>query len=137
MTAYTLSMRVLVFGTFDHLHPGHLFVLGEAAKRGELFVVVAQDATVTAIKGRSPAQPMTERIAAIERAFPTAHVSAGNPGDYLAPVRAVAPDLILLGYDQRMPPGVQEADLPCPIERLPALEPDRYKSSLRGARAKP
>ncbi len=123
-------MRVLVFGTFDHLHPGHLFVLRSAADRGELFVVVARDRNVERIKGRVPDQPEPERAAAIRAAFPLAEVLLGDADDFLAPVRAVSPDLILLGYDQRLPPGVREEDLGATVERLPAFEPHRHKSSL-------
>ncbi len=124
-------MKVLLFGTFDLLHPGHLFVLNEGKKRGDLHVVVARDATVERIKKRLPVHSQEERKAAIEKAFPDANVMLGSDdGDYLKPVRVVAPDLILLGYDQRFPPGITEEDLPCPVERLPAFEPEKYKSSL-------
>ena len=68
---------------------------------------------------------------AIQNKFPNAKVILGDSGDYLTPVRAVAPDLILLGYDQKPPPGVKEDDLLCDVERLPALEPERFKSSLK------
>jgi len=124
-------MKVLLFGTFDFLHPGHLFVLSEGRKRGDLHVVVARDATVERIKGRLPAHSQDERKAAIEKEFLDAVVMLGSDtGDYLQPVREVQPDLILLGYDQRLPPGVSEADLPCRVERLPSFQPDKYKSSL-------
>lgn len=123
--------RVLVFGTFDLLHPGHRFVLSEAAKRGDLSVVVARDATVARIKKLKPHHPEEERAAMIREAFPAADVRLGSDGsDFLAPVRDIQPDLILLGYDQHLPPGVTEADLPCPVERLPAVEPEKWKSSL-------
>lgn len=120
-----------MFGTFDRLHPGHLFILKEGSARGDLHVVVARDATVERIKKRKPVDTQGERKAAIERAFPNATVMLGDDGgDYLKPVRDVQPDLILLGYDQRLPPGITDSDLPCPVERLPALEPEKYKSSL-------
>ncbi len=120
-----------MFGTFDGLHPGHLFILNEGKKRGELHVVVARDATVEHIKKRRPDQSQDERKAAIEKAFPDATVLLGSDdGDYLKPVREVAPDLILLGYDQQLPPGIKEEDLPCHIERLASFEPEKYKSSL-------
>jgi len=124
-------MKVLLFGTFDLLHPGHLFVLSEGKKRGDLHVVVARDTTVERIKKKVPAHSQDQRKAAIEAAFPDAVVVLGDDeGDYLKPVREIGPDLILLGYDQRLPPGVIEADLPCPVERLPGFEPEKYKSSL-------
>ena len=124
-------MRVLVFGTFDLLHPGHLFVFQEAAKRGDLYVVVARDANVERIKGRRPVHTEEERVAAIQDARPDATVLLGDSKDFRAPIRAVQPDLIVLGYDQRLPPGVTDRDFPCPIERLPAFEPEKHKSSLK------
>ncbi len=124
-------MRVLVFGTFDGLHPGHQFVLQEALKRGKLWVVVARDVNVEKLKGRTPRHPEGVRKKAIEDAFPDAHVIPGNPsGDFMEPVREIKPDLILLGYDQKLPPGVSESDFKCPVERLPPFEPEKWKSSL-------
>jgi len=122
-------MRVLVFGTFDRLHPGHRFLLAEASARGELTIVVARDATVQRLKGRAPHQAEDERCGAIASAFPVAHVVLGHPSDYLEPVRAVQPQLIILGYDQALPPGVTVGDFPCRVERLPAFHPERFKSS--------
>ena len=124
-------MRVAVFGTFDLLHPGHSFVLREAERRGDVTVVVARDATVQRIKGRLPVQSEEERIRAISETFPRMEVVLGDGTDFLLPIRTIQPDLILLGYDQRLPPGVGEADLQAPVERLPAFEPNRYKSSIR------
>jgi FAD synthetase len=124
------SMRVLVFGTFDRLHPGHEFVLREAAKRGDVFVVIARDANVERIKGKRPAESEDHRKDAVESFLPHATVILGDAKDFLKPVHQVKPDLILFGYDQRLPPGVSESDLPCPVERLPGFEPGRYKSSL-------
>lgn len=124
-------MKVLAFGTFDHLHPGHRFVLSEVEKRGDMTVVIARDSSVQTIKGKMPVQTEQERWRAVKDAYPEATVVLGDERDFLAPVRTAQPDLILLGYDQRMPPGVTEADLPCTVERLPAFHPETYKSSLR------
>jgi FAD synthetase len=123
-------MRVLLFGTFDLLHPGHRSVFAAAAGRGDVFVVVARDENVRRNKGRAPVQDERERAAAVREAAPGATVLLGDPADFLRPIRDVRPDLILLGYDQRMPPGVREEDLPCPVERLPAFEPGTHKSSI-------
>ncbi len=123
-------MKVLVFGTFDLLHPGHRFLFVEATKRGKLTVVVARDRNVQRIKGRFPVHDEDERMSHVRAAVPEATVILGDAHDFMIPVRAVDPDLILLGYDQQLPPGVTEADLPYEIERLPAFEPERYKSSL-------
>jgi FAD synthetase len=122
--------RILVFGTFDHLHPGHRYVLNQAAKRGELNVVVARDSTVQRIKNLTPQHNEMQRKQMIEEAYPDANVVLGDTKNYLIPVKAIKPDLILLGYDQRLPNNITEADLGCPIERLEAFEPEKWKSSL-------
>jgi FAD synthetase len=122
-------LHVLVFGTFDGLHPGHRFLLDAAKERGELNVVVARDANVVKIKGRPAHASESARRTTIIEAYPNAHVVLGDPEDFLVPVRTIAPDLILLGYDQQLPPGVTKDDLPCTVERLPAFEPEKWKSS--------
>ena len=127
---YSAPMKILVFGTFDHLHPGHLSLLGQGAARGELHVVIARDAHVEEIKGRRPDESEQQRLENVQKAVPDAFVILGDADDYLVPVREIQPDLILLGYDQKLPPEVQMDDLPCPVERADAFEPEIYKSSL-------
>ena len=123
-------MRILVFGTFDNLHPGHIFFLKEAEKCGELWVAIARDQTVEHIKKQSVVQNEEIRKSAIENAMPEAHVILGDPKDYLRPIQEIRPDRIILGYDQKLPPGISVEDITCPIERLPAYKPEKYKSSL-------
>lgn len=124
-------MRVMVFGTFDDLHPGHRYLLSHASKRGELWIVVARDANVQKFKGHAPLQSEAERMRIIREEFPSSHVVLGDDADYLNPVRTVGPDLILLGYDQKLPPGVSEESFGVPVERLDAFESHIHKSSLR------
>ena len=125
-------MRVMVFGTFDHLHPGHTYVLDQAMKKknAELFVIVGRDSNVQKIKGHTPLQSQDERMQAIKEKYPDATVLLGHESDFLARIREVQPDLILLGYDQKLPPGISESDLGTAVERLDAFEPHIYKSSL-------
>jgi FAD synthetase len=127
-------MRVMVFGTFDDLHPGHRYLLSEAQKRGLLHVIVARDSNVMRIKGRAPLQTEDVRMQNIQDHFIDAKVMLGHESDFFARIREVKPDLILLGYDQKLPPGVTEESLGVPIERLDAFEPHIHKSSLRRAR---
>lgn len=127
--------RVLAFGTFDDLHPGHLSFLRQAAAQGALHVVIALDAHVQTFKGRPPLQPQDERMKGVQQAFPDAVVSLGDAEDFLAPVRRIQPDLIMLGYDQHLPPGVTEESLGCAVLRAQAYMPDVHKSSLRRKKA--
>lgn len=122
--------RVLTFGTFDHLHPGHIAYLTEAASYGDLFIVVATDHHVRDIKGKAPEQSEEDRLTALKKAFPDADVRLGDHDDYLMPVQQIQPDLIVMGYDQKLPPGVSEHDLPCSIHRATPFEPEKHKSSF-------
>ncbi len=120
----------MVFGTFDLLHPGHRFLLEEARKRGSVIVIVARGENVARIKGKAPQESDAERVTALEKAFPDITVILGDAKDFLKPVREHRPDLLLFGYDQTLPPGVTEADLPCPLERASSYRPEVFKSSL-------
>lgn len=131
LSIYDKVMRVVTFGTFDHLHPGHLSYLKEAEGKGELCIIVARDQNVHTIKGRRADQSETQRAAALQAAFPNAVVVLGDAKDYIAPVRALKPDLIVMGYDQQLPPGVAVEDLPCPVHRAKPFVPEIHKSSLR------
>lgn len=126
----------MVFGTFDDLHPGHRYLLSKASERGEVFVIIARDANVERLKGHKPLQSEDVRRQAIEDAFPQMHVMLGDSHDFLARIHEVKPDLVLLGYDQKLPPQVTEEDLGAPIERVDAFEPHLHKSSLRRLRKK-
>ena len=123
-------MKVLTFGTFDRLHPGHIAYLTQAKKHGDLYIIVARAENVLHIKGRAPTQTVEERIHALQEAFPDATVQAGDASDYLKPVRDIHPDIIVMGYDQKLPPGVSEEDLSCAVERAEPFEPSVYKTSL-------
>jgi len=122
-------MRVLVFGTFDNLHPGHKFLLNEAQQCGELWVVIGLDETVKRVKGFYPVQNQEERKQAVVEAFPNVHVLLGDSEDYFQPIRKIKPGLILLGYDQELPPGITSDHFPCTVERLRAYKPELHKSS--------
>ncbi|MDD5055498.1 MAG: adenylyltransferase/cytidyltransferase family protein [Candidatus Peribacteraceae bacterium] len=121
---------VMVCGTFDLLHPGHVFFIEEAKRHGHVIVVVARDETVKRIKGKLPAETLGQRMAAVERRFPDVTVVEGSASDFLESLRKHRPDTLLLGYDQKLPPGVTEADVLCPILRAGSHRPELFKSSL-------
>ena len=128
-------MKVLCFGTFDILHPGHVFFLREAKKYGELSVVVALDETVMKVKGKAPRFSQEQRKANLEKLGIAGKVVLGNPGDKLKVVEDIRPDIICLGYDQQaftknLQAELLKRNIHCRIIRLPAFEPHKYKSSL-------
>lgn len=93
-------------------------------------MVVARDVNVTHIKGHKPDHNEEERRKSVQNAFKEAKVILGDPDDYLLPLKEEKPDLVLLGYDQNMPPGCALNQLPCAVERLKSYRPEKYKSSL-------
>lgn len=91
--------RVVATGTFDILHPGHLFYLEESKKLGdELHVIVARDANVRH-KPR-PVIPEEQRLAMVAALKPVDHARLGDSADIFAPIREIDPDVITLGFNQ-------------------------------------
>lgn len=129
-------MKVLVLGTFDGLHPGHLDLFRQAKELGEsLCVVVARDETVLATKKRPPIHDEQSRLSQVRQALPDADVRLGNPGDKYAIIEAIKPDIIALGYDQTffteaLQRELKERGLNTRVVRLKAFYPEQYKSSL-------
>ncbi len=122
----------MVFGTFDRLHPGHIFFLREAKKLGDyLVVVVARDVTVKQVKGHLPRQSEEDRAAHLRNAGIPDEVLLGSLTDKYALVRQERPQVIALGYDQEAFVAGLLTILPdnFPVVRLPAFEPEKFKSS--------
>ena len=99
MTAH----RIVATGTFDTLHPGHLFYLEESKKLGdELFVIVARDANVKH-KPR-PIIPEDQRLAMVAALKPVDHAMLGDPTDMFLPIEKIRPDIITIGFNQMFDP---------------------------------
>ncbi len=130
--------RVLVFGVFDFLHPGHISFLRQARKRGdELIIVVARDLVVKKLKKKTPRQSESRRIAALRRLPFVTHAVLGDSaqGTY-AVLRRWKPDVVCVGYDQdglrkdllaRMRDNVIARVV---IIRLRPFAPHKFRSSL-------
>jgi FAD synthetase len=129
--------KVLVFGTFDGLHPGHQAFLSQAAGLGdELVVSVAQDEVVKRLKGRSPQLPLNDRIGALRVVPGVRDVVAGDLelGEY-AGYRQIGPDIVAFGYDQAELAAdfkrfQQATGDETPVIVLKPYHPETYKSSL-------
>lgn len=122
----------MVFGTFDLLHPGHVFFLEQAKKIGDILVaVIARDETVKQVKGRLPEYNALQRQQNLLNLGIADKVLLGNLDDKFAIVRAEQPQIIALGYDQDsiVADLEQKVGQDTTIIRLPALWPERYKSS--------
>jgi len=93
--------RVLVAGTFDIIHPGHIHLIKEATKLGKVIVIVARDSTVRRIKGREPIIPERQRLEVVKNIKGVFKARLGNEDrDLLKVVEEEEPDIILLGPNQ-------------------------------------
>ncbi len=117
-----MPRRVLCAGTFDHLHPGHIDFLRQAKALGdELIVIVARDETVLRLKGFYPTHNEELRRKNIENVKIADAVILGNKTpDILKIIEEIKPDIIALGYDQR----IKESEI---FERFPNIEIKRLK----------
>ena len=91
--------RIVATGTFDILHPGHLFYLEESRKLGdELYVIVARDVNVK--HKPIPVIPEEQRLRMVAALKPVDHALLGDLTDMFRPVEAIGPDVITIGYNQ-------------------------------------
>ena len=102
MAGFLLMKTVLVFGTFDNLHPGHRWFLKKAALYGSrLVAVVSRDAFVQDTKGYPPAQNETTRITKLKASgLVDMAVLADKTIRTYGVIREIKPDVICLGHDQ-------------------------------------
>jgi len=128
--------RVLAFGTFDYFHIGHQYYLNEAAKLGdELYVIIARDDTVKQVKGFKTDENEKTRQKKVANWPTVAKAILGSKKDKYDVLKKYKPDIICLGYDQyaftqRLQNKIIELKLNTKIIRLPAYQPQIYKSSI-------
>ena len=138
-------MTVMVFGTFDNLHPGHRDYFRQARRFGErllkkekrkgaveLIAVVARDQNVLRVKGRPTMESEKQRVKKVREVCDQAVL--GSLKNQWAVLKKYQPDLICLGYDQKVDLArlKQEITKSCPgcqIRRMKAYYPEKYKSS--------
>ncbi|OGD89785.1 hypothetical protein A2W45_02705 [Candidatus Curtissbacteria bacterium RIFCSPHIGHO2_12_41_11] len=107
--------RVMVFGAFDGLHPGHLDFFKQAKKYGDFLIVsVGTDNNVAAIKGKKPLFNQKERLALIASVELVDKSVLGAERDFYEEMRRHKPHIICLGYDQ----WVTEADARVKLDRV-------------------
>lgn len=127
--------RVMVFGTFDGLHPGHLNFFKQAKSYGsDLIIVVARDQNVVSIKGHLPKYSEKERLQAIEKLFKnidSVKVLLGQVKNPYAIIEKHKPKIICLGYDQSGFADNLKNEYPViKVIRLKPYYPKIYKSSI-------
>ncbi|MEM0027712.1 MAG: DUF357 domain-containing protein [Ignisphaera sp.] len=95
------EIRVLVAGSFDIIHPGHIEFLKWASTLGDkLYVVVSRDSNYKRIKGFDPIFSDVDRVFIVNSIRFVYKAFVGSEDDFLKPVEDIKPDLIALGPDQ-------------------------------------
>jgi FAD synthetase len=127
--------KVMAFGTFDIFHPGHEKYLSQAKKLGNfLIVVVARDETVLKVKKQKVRNGEQKRKKILIESGLADEVVLGSLNDRYAVIEKYRPDVIALGYDQKvnlleLKNKLKEFKLETKIVRLKAFKPEIYKSS--------
>lgn len=128
-------IKVLCFGTFDFLHPGHEDFFRQARKLGtHLIVVVARDATVRKHKQYLPNHEK-KRLRAVQASTTVDRAILGQIRDPYRIIEILRPDVICLGYDQKifvdgLKESLRQRGLQPRIVRLSPFKPHLYKSSI-------
>lgn len=91
--------RVVATGTFDILHPGHLYYLEQSGKLGdELTVIVARDINVK--HKPKPIIPEEQRRIMVAALRCVDHAVLGDDRDMFHPIEEIRPDIITIGFNQ-------------------------------------
>ena len=133
-----IQTRIMVFGTFDLLHPGHRHFFRQArrlARSPLLIVSVARDVNVRRIKGQLPLLSERRRARGVRQSGLADQVVLGGTRDHVSHIIKHRPDIIALGYDQtayvkNLRRDLSRQGLAPRIVRLRPHKPQRYKSSL-------
>lgn len=128
--------KVLVFGSFDFIHPGHLYFLNKAREKGDfLTVVLARDRTIKKLKKRKPLYPEQTRLKNLKKLRLADQILLGNLKDKYKIISKIKPKIICLGYDQKffvrnLKNELKKRKINCRIVRLKSYKPKLYKSSI-------
>ena len=96
--------RIMVFGTFDGLHEGHINFFKQAKsfiQNSSLIVSIARDKNVLRIKGEYPEKNEMERMILVEKCQLVDRVVLSGIKNHLPHIVRIHPDIIALGYDQK------------------------------------
>jgi len=123
LTALLSRPKVVVAGSFELLHPGHIELLKRAWELGRVYVIVARDANVEKFKGRPPLVPEKQRLQVVSAVRYVSKAVLGSDRDVVEPLKALKPDIILLGPDQWVDEAwlekrLEEERIPAKIVRL-------------------
>ena len=97
--------RIMVFGTFDGLHKGHINFFKQARnfmKNSFLIVSIARDKNVIRIKGKSPFLDEKKRMILVKKSKLADKVVLSGIKNHIPHIVKENPNIIALGYDQKV-----------------------------------
>lgn len=125
---------VAIFGSFDIIHPGHIFLIKQATALGVVTIVVARDKTIEKVKGKKPFYQEKKRVKLLQKFPEIKKVILGNIDNPYKILAAIKPNIILLGHDQKifidqLPTELKKINLHPTILRAKPWQADFFKSS--------
>jgi len=127
---------VLAGGVFDIIHPGHIHTLTAAKALGDVLVVaIATDKTAQKMKKRQPLHNQELRRELVSCLSMVDKAIVGHEDDIFETVKAIKPDIIVLGYDQVhqeqfISDGCKRINLDVEIVRLQSPVPELSSSEI-------
>lgn len=121
--------RIAIAGGFDPIHPGHIALIEEAQKYGEVHIIVHSDAWLIGKKGFF-FHPWNDRKKILEAYTPHIHAVDDEDGTACEAIERLRPDYFGYGGDEQ---GVHVSEIEtCKgmgIEMIGALGGEKYTSS--------
>ena len=130
--------KIMVFGTFDGLHQGHVDFFRQAkklSKKSFLIASIARDKNVYKIKKVKPIFSEKQRAILIKKCKLADKVVLAGIKNYLPHILQAKPDIIALGYDQKayvknLKKDLKNKGLLVKIVRLKPYKKHIYKNNL-------
>ncbi len=130
--------RIMLFGTFDGLHKGHLNFFKQArnlVKNPFLIVSIARDKNVFKIKGKYPNKKEKARLDLVRKNNLADKVILSGVKNHIPHIMRERPDIIALGYDQKayvkdLKKELKNKGLKVKIARLKPYKENMYKNHL-------
>lgn len=128
--------KVLVFGAFDGLHPGHIDFFKQAKNYGDYLIVsVGTDKNVERIKGKKPHFNQKERVDLVSSLAIIDKAVLGVETNFYVQIKSLKPDVICLGYDQwaketEVRDQLKKVGLRTRVVRLKPFKEKKAKSTL-------